>query len=1198
MKVFKWILITVLVLAIAFGIIVVSLGLGYPQDLAFRWAAYFLAAVFGFFILRRILNRWRAKQRAKKLLDLEEREPSLWSSLGFSRDADQDRFRILQKTLRKRIGRGGEYHVPWFIELECDTGDFRRYLKQNSNNVALDLSPDISSGSAIDIDIVDSFLCLSCSKEITNQEDGGSTWRNLLEGLSKYRDQQPVDGVIVSLPVQFLLESEDQVTDTGRSVNELIQNAMRTFRMQIPVFLVVTDLWRIDGFEPFTALLSEREKEQALGLGFGRNDQQLFEMDEGFAQFSRQLCGNLLRVIESKIALNVTEVTDQNVSNAALMRLAAEIGRLQRGVELLVKSVSGSILQKVRPSFRGVYLLSFPPRTNANDQASADQSVFSSELLRKILPKESGASTTLEFAERLFIGARRKVFSRISIIWILIVGVVLLEGALDLQSMELVRKDSIALSPAKVADYQINTLNQLDHKRKIISRLESQANSYDLPPLPIPWLGIPPDKEKISEMKRQWVVLATKILKEIDLQYVDYVRAVKKEYLLALPAEKTRAENSPGLDERPMTPFSKFGLAMTNALSRIQVLRAIEYGNSHRDILSLPNPFSEDSAYEITKDDPDLATQMFDTFVYAKLWSKSFPDLSSIEDDRSNWTTKAENLISKLDPDMTWLMYAANDHILKDTPLISTGDLWPEFPPSKVMILSPVWTDLGIAYFDEFFGVIRNSGLRGEWLDTAETNFKKAYAKRRIVLWEDYANTVLKGNDQLVTRSAALGNVIEMASSRRNPYRNALRLIGSGNKDSYFPDNRPDWLNLALFHEKIELLGGDEEGGGPSKTLTKLGLKLVGKFGGVGKAVSKAGKKGLKTKKKLDKEKGAPDRDEQLDAAAKVYKEKYLPALAAIAFSADSRDTSFQTITSRFESGDDPSAGGTPLAAGYKASRSMEMMLGLKDKYNYIYWDLLQASLRDAQVFMLEEASCKADAIWQEEVRAAMDNVPISARFGRMFNDGGLAWTYVDTHLKPFVKTAPGVGLMPRKVGNLTLDLGQNFFDFLSYGRLGLQGMKETFTTPIMVKPVTVNKQSLLKPLKTSMILSCDGGKTKQTIVNQNFETQGRFEWSQACSDLRLDIDFGIFTLRKVYPGVTGYPDFLKGFDGNVLSLTNTDFPEYKNVFKQQRISQIDLNYEIVGKDQLINAAKQRPVDTPPHISSCWPVVSQGKKSN
>ena len=211
MKVFKWILITVLVLAIALGIVVVALGLGYSEELAFRWAAYFLFAVIAFFILRRLINRWRAKKRAKKLLDLEEREPSLWSSLGFSRDADQDRFRILQKTLRKRIGRAGEYHVPWLIELECDTGDFRRYLKQHSNNAALDLSPDLSSGSAIDIDVVDSFLCVSCSKEITNQEEGGSTWRDLLAGLNRYRDQQPVDGFIVSLPVQFLFGSEDQV---------------------------------------------------------------------------------------------------------------------------------------------------------------------------------------------------------------------------------------------------------------------------------------------------------------------------------------------------------------------------------------------------------------------------------------------------------------------------------------------------------------------------------------------------------------------------------------------------------------------------------------------------------------------------------------------------------------------------------------------------------------------------------------------------------------------------------------------------------------------------------------------------------------------------------------------------------------------------------------------------------------------------
>ena len=66
------------------------------------------------------------------------------------------------------------------------------------------------------------------------------------------------------------------------------------------------------------------------------------------------------------------------------------------------------------------------------------------------------------------------------------------------------------------------------------------------------------------------------------------------------------------------------------------------------------------------------------------------------------------------------------------------------------------------------------------------------------------------------------------------------------------------------------------------------------------RAVSKEAKKGVKTKKKLDKEKGEPARDEQLENAAKEYKDNYLPALELIAFSADSRTASFATITDRF----------------------------------------------------------------------------------------------------------------------------------------------------------------------------------------------------------------------------------------------------------------------------------------------------------
>ncbi len=77
MKVFKWFLIVLLIAAISLGILIVMLGLGYPEQAAIRVTAYFLIAVVAFFVLRRLLNRWRAKRKAKQLLDLEPRDISL-----------------------------------------------------------------------------------------------------------------------------------------------------------------------------------------------------------------------------------------------------------------------------------------------------------------------------------------------------------------------------------------------------------------------------------------------------------------------------------------------------------------------------------------------------------------------------------------------------------------------------------------------------------------------------------------------------------------------------------------------------------------------------------------------------------------------------------------------------------------------------------------------------------------------------------------------------------------------------------------------------------------------------------------------------------------------------------------------------------------------------------------------------------------
>ena len=1189
MKIFKWFLIILLIAAISLGILVVMLGLGYPEQSAFRGAAYFILAVVAFFVLRRLLNRWRAKRKAKQLLDVEPREKSLLARLGFSRDGSEDRFRQLQKALRRRIGGGGEYQIPWYVEFECESGDFRRYLKRHNNNAALEIGPDISSGSALDIDVLDSFLCLSCGPDIVKGGSAGKVWRDLLLGLNRYREQRPLEGVIISAPVGLLMGSGDRVHDTGRSVNDLIQSAIRVLRIQVPVFLVVTDLWQLEGFEEFSHLLSEGERGQAFGAGFGQEDAHLLSSDGGLQRFSADVINELGKVIENKIALNVAEGNQSDVSTVALIRLQSQISSIEKNLGTLVEAISGSELQRVRPNFRGVYFLSFAPRQSLQDQQRPTASVFYQELIDRILPRESGATTTLEFAERLFRGARRRVLNRFGIAWVVIALVIAVEGSLDLRSLNLLRSDFLAFAPTVDANYEVNLIKQLDHKRALIDTMEAEIAAYVEPPIPIPWLGIPSDQTTVEEMKGEWADQAKRLLSILDGEQFDRVRAVKSEYMLALQSETQRLLTSPALDPRQNSAFSKLGQVIKNSMDRINVIRAIEDKRSLREILEMPNPFGEGSSYNLTRNDPELAAMVFTAFIYSKVWDKYSSEPASLSERREFWTASFQNLVSGIDPKLTWLLYLANDELIKVKPEVTSADLWGGTPPAIAQIVQPVWSDEGIGFITSFFKQVRKTGTTGAWLDEAEGEIQKDFFKRRIQVWTDYAETVLLGNSQLTNREMAQGNIIQMASARRNPYRSALRIIAEENQESFFPDQRPDWLELALFHRKIELLGGDEGGGGPSKTLTKLGLKMLGAFGAVGKAVSKEAKKGVKTKKKLDKEKGGPARDEQLENAAKEYKDNYLPALELIAFSADSRTASFATITDRFLSGDDPGSGTTALASGYKSIRSLEMMLGLRDKYSRIYWDLVSAPLHVSEDYLLEEAACQTDSLWREEVLAGMDNVPESAKFSKLFQEGGLAWTFLDGKLKPFIKTSPGVGLVPRKVGKHTLPLTETFFEFLSAGRLGLQSMKDTYATQLLTRPVTVNKQALLKPVKTTMTLLCDNGQSPQRLVNQNFLTQGQIEWSNACSDFRLDIDFGIFELRKVYKGLRGYPAFLEGFKSNRLRLTADDFPEYSRVFKQQRLGYIDLEYEIIGKDAVIKAAQERPTNTPPHIATCWP---------
>ncbi|MBD8577089.1 type VI secretion system membrane subunit TssM [Pseudomonas syringae] len=97
----------------------------------------------------------------------------------------------------------------------------------------------------------------------------GHAWMTLLGLLRKRRRVQPLNGVLVNIPVTVLLEGQDQERlALAGHLRERLQELHRVLRVQVPVYLILSQADQVPGFEAFFDALSLEQNRQVLGASF------------------------------------------------------------------------------------------------------------------------------------------------------------------------------------------------------------------------------------------------------------------------------------------------------------------------------------------------------------------------------------------------------------------------------------------------------------------------------------------------------------------------------------------------------------------------------------------------------------------------------------------------------------------------------------------------------------------------------------------------------------------------------------------------------------------------------------------------------------------------------------------------------------------------------------------------------------------
>ena len=95
------------------------------------------------------------------------------------------------------------------------------------------------------------------------QGGGAATWNGLLAFLSKYRPRRPLDGIVVVVDIDALLTGQGQ--RLAADLRARLQDAMRTFSIRLPIYVVVSKCDHLPGFDDAFWSLDETQRARAIG---------------------------------------------------------------------------------------------------------------------------------------------------------------------------------------------------------------------------------------------------------------------------------------------------------------------------------------------------------------------------------------------------------------------------------------------------------------------------------------------------------------------------------------------------------------------------------------------------------------------------------------------------------------------------------------------------------------------------------------------------------------------------------------------------------------------------------------------------------------------------------------------------------------------------------------------------------------------
>ncbi|MGL4238479.1 type VI secretion system membrane subunit TssM [Tabrizicola sp.] len=265
---------------------------------------------------------------------------------------------ILSEMKRSKLG-GKKFlrDMPWYVIIGPPGSGKTTALRQSGLHFPIDLADDLKGvGGTRNCDwffTEDAVLVDTAGRYVQQKSDpevDSAEWLGFLDMLKKHRGRRALNGVILTLSLKELFAGEAAVRDHGREIRKRLAELRERLQIQLPVYLMITKVDLVPGFEAFFGALTTKEREQVWGATLptdARIDRTTVERE------TKALLSQLETRLVSRMAEDVA--LDQR---AEVFRFPSQVERLDAPLKLLIDTVFGESRYEESPWLRGFYFTS------------------------------------------------------------------------------------------------------------------------------------------------------------------------------------------------------------------------------------------------------------------------------------------------------------------------------------------------------------------------------------------------------------------------------------------------------------------------------------------------------------------------------------------------------------------------------------------------------------------------------------------------------------------------------------------------------------------------------------------------------------------------------------------------------------------------------------------------------------------------